>query len=256
MFCRITKFFRWCANAAKTVWKLSRVGNPEIFYGFLSSLYNRNYKARQSRFRAFDNLITRVDNEYETNISGVEFPPYGKMYKEVVDLSKENEKIISAMREHHAEGTHIPCAKGPSLKLIQLSFGSIPTNILEYKDDCNIKLIDESGPTLSFSQSPTGHVSIFVYYAYSDYITPPEEGREKPIVYMLQRDPDKIDTKTIRRAIRFLLCVANISSCFGTNTIWQHLYLWWRKVPLFFQTSNRKQMLESLKFIIEHVPHP
>lgn len=256
MFCNIAKIFRWCTNAAKTVWKLSRVGQPKIFYGFLSSLYNRNFMAREARFRAFEDLITRVYEEYETNVNGVTFAPYGRMHMQVVDLDEENKAKISAMQEHNTEGMSIPCSKGPSLKLIQLFFGSIPTYIREYGEDYNVRSIDERGPILSFSQSPTGHVSIFVYFARSDYITPPEEGREKPVMYILQRDPAKIDTRTIRRAIRFFLCVANTSSCFGTNTIGQHLYLWWRKVPLFFQTADRKQLLEFLKSIIEHVPHP
>lgn len=256
MFCRITKIFPWCANAAKTVWKLSRVGQPKVIYGFLCSLNNRNIISRQARFGAFDDLIARVQEEYNTNLKNMHFPPYDTMYMEVVDLRKENDKKISVMREHNAGDMPIPCTKGSSLKLIQLFFGKIPTGIIEYSENCNIKLVVERGPILSFSQSPTGHVSIFVFFARSDYITPSEEGLEKPVIYLLQKDPAEIDTKTIRRAIRFFLCVSNISSCFGANTIWQHLYLWWRKVPIFFQTFDRKQLLETLKFIIGHLPHP
>jgi len=255
MFCNIAKFFRWCANAVKTIWKLTRLNKPKILYGFFSVLYNRNLEARQTRFSAFDDLITRVRNEYETNLKDVAFGPYGIMHMDVVELEKENEAKISAMQAHNTDMTSIPCSEGSSLKLIQLSFGSIPTRILEYKENYNIRMIPERGPSLSFSQSPTGHVSIFVYFARSDYITPPEEGGEKPVIYLLQRDPAKIDTRTIRRAFRFFLCVANTSSCFGTNTIWQHLYIWWRRVPLFFQTFDRNQLLDSIKFVIDHVPH-
>lgn len=256
MLCNITKFFHWYANAVNALWKLTRLNNPKVLYGFFSGLYKRNVMAAQERFRAFDDLIDRVRKEYETDLVDVQFAPYGPLNMIVEDLGKENEEKISVMLEHKTEGVHIPCTKGPSLKLIQLFFGKIPTFIREYDENCNIKLIDERGPILTFSQSPTGHISIFVFFARSDYITPPEEGLKRPVIYLFQRDPTKIDTKTIRRAIRFFLSVANTSSCFGTNTIWQHLYLWWRKGMLFFQTFNHKQLLEFIKFVIENVPHP
>ena len=216
---------------------LQFLGDPNKNLARIEKLYNKKLQERKERFSNFDELIKRIKDEYKY-LENKQFPYFGRLYFDEVDVEKDFDKAINSINA----GVNIGIPEGSSLKLVQIHFGHTPCGIMEFTKEGNVKGILEEGGFLSFSQSATGHVSIFIFPRASNYIKREEEF----IIYKLNKDPRDIGIAQIRSAIRFFLYYVTTSSVSGTPSFWLEAWVYMKKISSGIRFSHMSSLIKEV----------
>ena len=218
-------------------------GDPQKNYDKIEKLYKKMIQERRDRFNSFDSLSDRIRSEYDNYLKNKIFPYYGQLNFQDISVKEDFKKALDCFNE---KGLNIGFPEGSSLRLIQISFGPTPCGITEYTKSGNVKGITEDGGILSFSQSPTGHISVFIFPRKSDYI----KREEDFIIYSSNKDPRDIELPQIRSALKFFLYYMTTSSVYGKPSFCIEFLVYLKKIYTNIRFSQLSSWVKELLFKI------